>query len=280
MIKIKNNRNKGYLFHYAHFLCDCLFPEISSNIFRFKKGQPKYKLGVDCDTIATIPYPILSYNGLSYFYEVCNEDGIKIADLDNDGKPEVITMRFLSYLNGIKDWEIGEPPISILKIYDKVGNDLTDKFIDKNIQSDPTNYFSTLGFVYTDINGDGLKDILPKSNWGWVNWPINDQNFRLKKYILLNTGNFFKGFYVNLDNLPNIGVLEGFNNPINLNPGKAQSILIASKNTSNGIANILDLDFSQFQFPCTNFPPKLNLTGNKIFCTNSDSAIMITDSIV
>ena len=37
MIKIKNNRNKGCLFHYAHFLCDCLFPEISSNIFRFKK---------------------------------------------------------------------------------------------------------------------------------------------------------------------------------------------------------------------------------------------------
>lgn len=37
MIKIKNNRNDGSLFHYAHFLCDCLFPEISNDIFNFKK---------------------------------------------------------------------------------------------------------------------------------------------------------------------------------------------------------------------------------------------------
>ncbi|HBY67734.1 MAG TPA: hypothetical protein DEG69_08265, partial [Flavobacteriaceae bacterium] len=28
VIKIKNRRRKGHLFHFAHFLCDCLFPEI------------------------------------------------------------------------------------------------------------------------------------------------------------------------------------------------------------------------------------------------------------
>lgn len=32
MIKIKNNRKGGFLYHYAHFICDCLFPEIISNI--------------------------------------------------------------------------------------------------------------------------------------------------------------------------------------------------------------------------------------------------------
>ena len=35
MIKIKNNRNGGSLFHYAHFLCDCLFPEIINDIFKY-----------------------------------------------------------------------------------------------------------------------------------------------------------------------------------------------------------------------------------------------------
>lgn len=45
MIKIKNNRlskhrlqqpsGKGSLFHYAHFICDCLFPEILIDIFNY-----------------------------------------------------------------------------------------------------------------------------------------------------------------------------------------------------------------------------------------------------
>jgi hypothetical protein len=33
MIKIVNKRKGGGLFHYAHFLCDCLFPEIINNIY-------------------------------------------------------------------------------------------------------------------------------------------------------------------------------------------------------------------------------------------------------
>jgi hypothetical protein len=35
MIKVKNNRYDGSLFHYAHFICDCLFPEIMCNIFNY-----------------------------------------------------------------------------------------------------------------------------------------------------------------------------------------------------------------------------------------------------
>ncbi len=37
MIKIKNNREGGCLFHYAHFICDCLFPEIIENIFNYNE---------------------------------------------------------------------------------------------------------------------------------------------------------------------------------------------------------------------------------------------------
>jgi hypothetical protein len=35
MIKVKNNRVEGSLFHYAHFICDCLFPEIICDIFNY-----------------------------------------------------------------------------------------------------------------------------------------------------------------------------------------------------------------------------------------------------
>lgn len=35
MIKVINSRQCGSLFHYAHFICDCLFPEIICDIFKY-----------------------------------------------------------------------------------------------------------------------------------------------------------------------------------------------------------------------------------------------------
>jgi hypothetical protein len=37
MIKILNRRENGNLFHYAHFICDCLFPEIVMNMHKNKR---------------------------------------------------------------------------------------------------------------------------------------------------------------------------------------------------------------------------------------------------
>jgi len=37
MIKILNRREIGNLFHYAHFICDCLFPEIVTGIYKNKR---------------------------------------------------------------------------------------------------------------------------------------------------------------------------------------------------------------------------------------------------
>ena len=37
IIKIENKRKTGYMFHYAHFICDCLFVEIVNDIFNYDK---------------------------------------------------------------------------------------------------------------------------------------------------------------------------------------------------------------------------------------------------
>jgi hypothetical protein len=37
MIKVINNRVDGDLFHYAHFICDCLFPEIVNDVYKYKQ---------------------------------------------------------------------------------------------------------------------------------------------------------------------------------------------------------------------------------------------------
>lgn len=36
-IKIINKRDVGELYHYAHFICDCLFPEIINNVYLHKR---------------------------------------------------------------------------------------------------------------------------------------------------------------------------------------------------------------------------------------------------
>ena len=37
MIKIVNKRPDGSLYHYAHFICDCLFPEVVNGIYNYKE---------------------------------------------------------------------------------------------------------------------------------------------------------------------------------------------------------------------------------------------------
>ena len=37
MIKILNRRESGNLYHYAHFICDCLFPEIVAGLYKNKR---------------------------------------------------------------------------------------------------------------------------------------------------------------------------------------------------------------------------------------------------
>lgn len=37
MLKVINNSRAGALFHYAHFICDCLFPEIMCDMFNNKE---------------------------------------------------------------------------------------------------------------------------------------------------------------------------------------------------------------------------------------------------
>ena len=50
MIKIINKRRDGSLYHYAHFLCDCLFPEVMNKVYNyshvFRESSLSQTLGV------------------------------------------------------------------------------------------------------------------------------------------------------------------------------------------------------------------------------------------
>lgn len=74
MIKIRNVRDIGYLFHYSHFLSDCLMPEIEQDIHKYDIViRPKYLsqalgnftgLYENIMGVSNIEVPIEQYNGL------------------------------------------------------------------------------------------------------------------------------------------------------------------------------------------------------------------------
>ena len=44
MIKVVNERKDGSLYHYAHFICDCLFPEVVNELYKYKQIVRKKSL--------------------------------------------------------------------------------------------------------------------------------------------------------------------------------------------------------------------------------------------
>jgi hypothetical protein len=75
MIRVINNRSNGSLFHYAHFICDCLFPEIINEIYNYKEVIRKknivqtignfYKIYMDVMMVKNTELLDTSFNNLN-----------------------------------------------------------------------------------------------------------------------------------------------------------------------------------------------------------------------
>lgn len=75
IIKIENKRKTGYMFHYAHFICDCLFVEIVNDIFNYDKIIRKRTLS---QTIG---------NFHEMYTEITNTKNIELLDDEYDNYP-------------------------------------------------------------------------------------------------------------------------------------------------------------------------------------------------
>ncbi len=247
-------------------------------ILKFKNNQEKYYINNNCDTIGIVPIPKYTYKGVKYFYELVNEHSTYIYDIDKDGSEEIIVQQFCTYSNGGSSWISGDPLISRFKIYDKKGYDVTDNFIPKDFQFDPQNYSQTAGFAFKDINGDGLKDMVPYNNWGWAN-DGKSLYERRNKYVLINTGKAFSAFFVDIsENTSNISKIEGYCAPYNIIGKEGMAFLILQSWQTGNNANYLELDYSQFKFPCSENLPEIALSGKTFLCGEKDSTQLFVET--
>ncbi len=248
------------------------------------------------DTIASIKCFPDSFNGYSNKYHPVDDWGIFVVDLDQDGTKEVITHEHSSYSGPLV---VGSSPAHTrLQVYNNTGN-VTTSWIDSDVVYDPQQISHGNGISVVDINGDGLPDLLPYTGWGWWSYSapeyISLEPERRKKRILLNTGTRFKSFLIDFSGYTNDFINQevgyGFPYPFPLDPNSQERSILILKGHIGGSSFLnpawdtlsavpaLNLDFSQFKFPCSAFPPSFSLTADTLLCNLSDSALLQIDSV-
>ena len=267
-------------------------------IISFNKGDSLSVL-TRHDTIAIIQPIKKIKDQYAYTYFPVNEFGIHIVDLDNNGTIEVVTEEAMNikYIDGssvsndIGSFNLGIDGLSHtrIQVYNKTGN-ISNQWLDSAIQYDPTRIAHGNGIKLEDINNDGLIDIIPIVGWGW--WPFTMGDSLIakeikKKRLILNKGNKFESYTLNFNSEQDLNSLQvqSFTYPLFFEKNKPGSILYIKEggSTSNPSFNetngIINLDFSQFKFPCSTFNPQINIKGGLVFCNNNDSTIINTDSV-
>ena len=111
MIKVVNQRDGGSLFHYAHFICDCLLPEIVNDVHKYKKI---YRIKNLNQTIG---------NFRKIYNEVTNTQNIELPkDKINSLKLKTKIINNKKKINNIKD-------------FNKFRNVIFNKYNIENIQN-------------------------------------------------------------------------------------------------------------------------------------------------
>ena len=188
MIKVINSRDGGSLFHYAHFICDCLFPEIICDIFKYDEVIREKNIHQTIGNFSKIYTDVMRIKNtelLSNKFNNLNVDTFFYKTKENychkiyfDKFRKFIFERYnINYLEYNNDY----PEVILIKRNDRI-NLIDDKYLSK------INTNVTTGKERREINN--IIDI---------------ENFLNKKY-----ENKFKSLY--FENLPFEEQIKYFNN--------------------------------------------------------------------
>uniref|UniRef100_A0A6C0F528 Glycosyltransferase 61 catalytic domain-containing protein n=1 Tax=viral metagenome TaxID=1070528 RepID=A0A6C0F528_9ZZZZ len=144
MIKVSNKRSTGgSLFHYAHFLCDCLFPEIINNIFKYNEVIREKNIRQTIGNFSKIYKDVMIIKHREILPKKFNE--LKIGTLTYKNKEQYCTkMHFNKFRNFIfsrykinhLEYKSDYPEVILIKRSDRV-NLINDKYLSK-LNTNPT----------------------------------------------------------------------------------------------------------------------------------------------
>jgi hypothetical protein len=129
MIKIKNNRNRedGSLFHYAHFLCDCLFPEIINDIFKYDEVIREKNIHQTIGNFSKIYTEVMMIKNTELLSEIFN--GLNIDTFSYEKKEQYCykihfdkfrNFIFLRYKINYLEYNANYPEVILIKRNDRI----------------------------------------------------------------------------------------------------------------------------------------------------------------
>jgi hypothetical protein len=137
MIKVINNRICGSLFHYAHFICDCLFPEIICDIFKYNEVIREKNLEQTIGNFNKIYTQVMNVKNTELFINDFNKVNVDTISYKNK---EYFTNKkcfnkFRNYIFGrynIKNLEYNNnyPKVILIKRKDRI-NLIDDEYLKK-----------------------------------------------------------------------------------------------------------------------------------------------------
>jgi hypothetical protein len=144
MIKVVNNRNDGSLFHYAHFICDCLFPEIVNDIFDFKEVVRERNINQTIGNFSKIYTEVMKTQNIELHTDEFTRLNVKTIVYNNKEKyctkkhfDKFRNFIFSNYKIDNSVFNLNYPEVILIKRYGRINliDDIELKKINKNIST-------------------------------------------------------------------------------------------------------------------------------------------------
>lgn len=118
IIKTLNKRDGGYIYHYAHFLCDCLFPEIING---FNKFDIVYRKKIQEETIGNFNIIYQDVTDTKSIEIDSNEfDKIKCPKISPPKKENLLKLKYINYFRNVLFLRYDINPIIYNKNYPEI----------------------------------------------------------------------------------------------------------------------------------------------------------------
>ena len=154
MIKIKNNRREGSMFHYAHFICDCLFPEIIADIFNYNESIREIDINQTIGNFSKIYTDVMMIKNTELLSNDFNNLNVNTIYYKNKEEycDKIYFDKFRNFIfkrYNIKNLEYINyyPEVILIKRNDRV-NLIDDKYLSKNLLN-----------TFSDTNGKERREI-------------------------------------------------------------------------------------------------------------------------
>jgi hypothetical protein len=203
-------------------------------------------------------------------FEIVNDWGTWVKDLDNDLNPEIIT---LEWGNNIKPTDKRPSKIAV---YDKNGKDISKLWFDSDLNYDYTDTHAN-GIHLVDIDNDGDVDLVPQNGWNEIvngnkgyNIFLNSGKKFIKTFVVYKGSNNSSGFFdqgVDQNGYPRS---KGFKIPVDFDKDKTFELM--------HIFEYEDIDIVELNFCNTATKPILN-TSKFTYCSSDTLKLSITNSV-